>query len=271
LSSFYVNKHNKDGNGHNLECTDCVKRYVKDKKTMEEYFEKNQRRFRNDLWEWCENKAKSTLENDVDFNSLTQPEREKKFMERVINAYFGQQNQTQYYEFISNINNSNVEVEESPEIQEEESVKKKKDKKVYSEEWRGWYSPEDLKYLQEYYDENCETFNVVSRVHKDYLKKIAKASLAMDKAFEDKMNGVAGSDKAFKDNKEILDSLSTSAKFSEKTRNSNDVAGLGSLSEIVMKLEQTGFLQRKIKFEKDDIDKINEDLRWVLTSVGGEL
>ena len=112
---------------------------------------------------------------------------------------------------------------------------------------------------------------MVSRIHKDYAKKIAKASLNMDESFSQMMNGISGADKRYKEAKTVFDSLSISAKFSEKTRSNNDVAGLGSLSEIVAKLEQTGFLQNKITFEDDHIELINFDLRHVLASVTGDI
>jgi hypothetical protein len=35
-------------------------------------------------------------------------------------------------------------------------------------------------------------------------------------------------------------------------------------------MENTGFLQKAITFPKDEIDKIIDDYRWVITSVGEE-
>ena len=66
--------------------------------------------------------------------------------------------------------------------------------------------------------------------HRDYARKIAKASLQMDKTFDDMMNGVDGADKRYENATKAFDTLSKSAKFSESTRSVNDV-GASSFSK----------------------------------------
>ena len=277
ITSFYTHRLNKAWNLHDCICRDCVKKLVTSKETMQEYCKLSNRNFREDLWEWCVNKVDIIFEHDLDFNSLEEKDREKKRSKRIFSTYFSQMNQSQYYEITANVEkeqfveNNDTEIIEEDDNEDLELVVKGKEKKIWSETWQGSYSRANIKWLDAYYADTCNDFSVVSRIHQDYAKKIAKASLAMDIAYNDSMNNVAGADKKFEKSKTIFDTLSISAKFSEKTRGQNDVSGFGSLSEIVMQLENTGFLQKKITYSDDDIEKIGADLRWVLSSVSGDL
>lgn len=67
----------------------------------------------------------------------------------------------------------------------------------------------------------------------------------------------------------IFDNLSKSANFAACRRKAGDAAGLGSLGQIVAKIEQTGKLETmKVSFPPDDIDKILGDLMHVVAAVG---
>jgi hypothetical protein len=97
--------------------------------------------------------------------------------------------------------------------------------------------------------------------------KTAKTSLMVEKTYEAWISGT-GTEKVYRDAQSAFDTISQSAKFSEKTRSYTDNNGMGSLGEIIRRLEIDGFLQKKIEFEKDDVDSIIEDFRWILASIG---
>ena len=103
---------------------------------------------------------------------------------------------------------------------------------IYSEEWMGEYTQSDLDRLNNYYDSLNNDYKIVTVNHRDYARKIAKASLMMDKAYEDMLKGVPNAEKMYTNAKDIFDSLSKSAKFSEDKRSINDV-GISSFSKIV--------------------------------------
>jgi len=126
---------------------------------------------------------------------------------------------------------------------------------TYSEEWRGNYTNSDLKYLEDYYSALHNDFKIVTKNHKDYARKIAKASLAMDRAYDDMLAGVPGSDKRYKDLKDAFDQLSKSAQFSENTRGANDVT-LGCFGVLFEKVEQKKWIPQHTPLEKDDIDNL---------------
>ena len=128
---------------------------------------------------------------------------------------------------------------------------------IYSKEWRGTYTRADLEYLDNYYNELQKDFKIVTKNHKDYARKIAKASFAMDKAYDDMMGGVNGSDKRYKDLKDTFDSLSKSAQFAEDKRGQNDVS-LGCFGVTFDKVEQKQWIPQHTPLEKDDYDLLIE-------------
>lgn len=137
---------------------------------------------------------------------------------------------------------------------------------VYSKEWRGTYTRADLEYLDDYYRELQLDFKIVTKNHKDYAKKIAKASFAMDKAYDDMMNGVGGSDKRYKDLKDTFDSLSKSAQFAEDKRGQNDVS-LGGFGVTFDKVEQRKWIPQHTPIKKDDYDELIEYFSTINKSV----
>jgi hypothetical protein len=271
ISNFYVHRDFREGSGYDNWCRECAKKESKDINSLINYCKENNRKFQEELFNSVEISMKEKYKDDVDFNSLSEEKRESFLFEKILNQYFSRQSSTQWYSYVKNEDSPVKVKEENIEDDEIEVVRKGKERKVYSQDWQGTYTQSQIDWLDAYFKDTCNDFTVVTRNHFDYVRKIAKASLAMDEAFNDMMNKVSGADKQYKEAKAVFDTLSQSAKLSEKTRNANDVAGFGSLSEITLRLEQTGFLQKKITFEKDHIDKINDDLRWVLSSVGGDL
>lgn len=141
-----------------------------------------------------------------------------------------------------------------------------KEEMVYNEEWRGTYSTSDLKYLEEYYRDLQGDFKIVTRNHKDYARKIAKASLAMDRAYDDMVNGVQGSDTRYKNLKDTFDQLSKSAQFSEDKRGANDV-GLGCFGVVFDKVEKKMWIPQHTPLEKDDYDNLLESFATINKSL----
>ena len=137
---------------------------------------------------------------------------------------------------------------------------------IYSEFWMGDYSKRDIDLLDKYYAGLNRDYKIVTENHRDYAKKIAKASLMMDKAYEDMLKGVAGADKMYASAKDIFDSLSKSAKFSEDKRSINDV-GISSFSKITSIVENHNWIPQHVPKEKDMYDQMLEALSVINQSV----
>ncbi|MGM1044870.1 MAG: hypothetical protein ACQEXX_01850 [Bacillota bacterium] len=138
--------------------------------------------------------------------------------------------------------------------------------KLYSVKWMGEYTKADIDHLEEYYTGLDRDFKIVTTNHKDYAKKICKASLHMDKCFQEVLSGVKGADKRYKDAKEVFDTLSKSAQFSESQRGQNDVS-LGCFGVTFDQVEQKKWIPKHTNLDPDSYDKILEQFATIRESV----
>lgn len=138
--------------------------------------------------------------------------------------------------------------------------------KIYSTKWRGEYTQSDINDLDKYLLDLQRDFNIVRTNHIDYAKKIAKASLQMDKAFNDMMNNIPGADAKYKVAKETFDTLSKSAKFSESTRDTSDI-GASNFSKIASLVENHNWIPEHKPLEKDTIDEMIDYLSTITKSL----
>lgn len=157
---------------------------------------------------------------------------------------------------------------ELPKLNNDEAAKDFNDKenKSYNRKWMGEYSPSEIEYLEGYLSGLHKDFKIVTENHKDYAKKIAKASLHMDNCFRDVLEGISGADKKYKDAKDVFDTLSKSAQFSESQRGQNEV-GLGCFGRVFELVETKTFIPEHIPTEQDDIDKMLNDFSHILKSL----
>jgi hypothetical protein len=145
-------------------------------------------------------------------------------------------------------------------------VKPDNDQKYYNSKWMGEYTKSEIDYLESYYSGLDGDFKIVTTNHKDYAKKISKASLHMDKCFQDMLAGVSGADKKYKEARETFDTLSKSAQFSESQRGQNDVS-LGCFGRVFDMVETKTYIPEHIVTNPDDIDKMIEDFKHIFKSV----
>lgn len=137
---------------------------------------------------------------------------------------------------------------------------------VYSEKWRGKYTASDIKSLDAYYAGLERDYKIITENHRDYARKIAKASLRMDQTYDDMLNGVEGADKKYENATKAFDTLSKSAKFSESTRSVNDV-GISSFSKVAAMVEAHNWIPTHKPLEKDTIDEMIDYLSTITKSL----
>lgn len=154
-------------------------------------------------------------------------------------------------------NNGTCILQNNEEIQEE---------LIDSKIWCGKYTQSDIDYLDSYYNGLERDYKIITENHRDYARKIAKASLQMDKCFNDMMNGVDGADTKYKNAREAFDTLSKSAKFSESTRSVNDV-GISSFSKVAAMVESHNWIPEHKPIKKDEIDEMIDYLSTITKSL----
>lgn len=221
-------------------------------------------------------------------HSYIEEEDVKKYGDKILGLYFKnimlRQDKDKSYEdsekegFIHHNSNTSLSEKEKiiqkySDIQEQKNsttstpqTKKIEEELIYSEFWMGEYTQKDIDLLDKYYAGLNRDYKIVTENHRDYAKKIAKASLMMDKAYEDMLKGVTGADKMYSSAKDIFDSLSKSAKFSEDKRSINDV-GISSFSKITSIVENHNWIPQHVPKEKDMYDEMLEALSVINKSV----
>ncbi len=169
------------------------------------------------------------------------------------------------YGYVENIDENGV-----PKPEEKMIDDNRQEKRFYDRTWGGFFTQEEIDALEDIYSQYEEDFVLDNVNIKDYARKVAKASLNADIA-EDRMRRGKISASEYKEAQKIFDDLSKSSNFAACRRKPGDASGMGSLGEIIMRLEVAGFLQTKgVTFPEDDVDKIISDFRHTWEATGME-
>ena len=164
-----------------------------------------------------------------------------------------------YSDVIENKSNTQIATSTTAHINQTDS---NEEDLIYDDKWMGKYTQKDIDYLNKYYAGLERDYKIITENHRDYARKIAKASLQMDKAFDEMINGVDGADARYKNAREAFDTLSKSAKFSESTRSVNDV-GISSFSKVAAMVEAHNWIPEHKPLKKDTIDEMIDDLSTI--------
>lgn len=250
-ANFYKSYSSWHGDGLLPICKKCLKDYIKDKEdnlnVAKEIMRILDKPFKLDIWNQALKSKKETLGEYlriINLNSGTE-------------TYDDGDSNSKVFTERSNIENNANEYKDEFIVED----------KVYSKKWLGYYIPSEIDYLEEYLNGLDRDFRVVTMSHRDYAMKIAKASLHMDKCFQEMQDGINGADKKYREAKDIFDTLSKSAKFSESQRGITDV-GMGSISQIVEMVEsETWVYEHKNDLDKDMYDKLIDDFQHIYKSL----
>lgn len=204
--------------------------------------------------------------NDVFFSTYEKEKDSKKFLGLYLKNSVMQQWKRQGIIRYKDSIFETITINENKSFQNEMNLQSDYEEKKYSKQWVGEYTKADIEYLDKYLRGLHSDFKIITENHKDYAKKIAKASLHMDKCFQDMLQGVAGADKRYKDARETFDTLSKSAQFSEQTRGQNDVS-LGCFGVLFERVEQKKWIPQHTPLEKDDYDKMIEYFSTINKSI----
>lgn len=220
-------------------------------------------------------------------HSYIEEEDVKKYGDKVLGLYFKnimlRQDKDKSYEdsekegFIHHNSNTSLSekqkiIQKYSDIQEQKSsnpssqLKEEQEELIYDEKWMGKYTKKDIDYLNNYYTGLERDYKIITENHRDYARKIAKASLQMDKAFDEMINGLDGADARYKNAREAFDTLSKSAKFSESTRSVNDV-GISSFSKVAAMVEAHNWIPEHKPLKKDTIDEMIDYLSTITKSL----
>ena len=223
-------------------CTECAHDFCVDEATVREYCFHNNRKFKDKAWEAARKKAAYDLNsNKIWLNPLSTPEQKKKEEDLAqARAFLIIKNNAYAYEY-----EENLRVADSTNDAVIHEFTDEKSKPYYDKTWQGWFTHDQVEWMEERYEQYAEDFVLDNVNMQDYTRKVIKASLNADIA-EDKMRRGQGSPDEYQKAQKIFDDLSKSSNFAACRRKPGESTGMGSLGEIILKLETQGldFLQR---------------------------
>jgi hypothetical protein len=267
LTDFYTNRDWIDQAGRDTWCKSCVGK-CKTKDEMREYFWENHREFTEEIWKAAQKKAKLEASKNENFQKLQEDRRQIVLDTLTCQHVPSVMQGAQSYRYVDNSQDVNItsyeEAKEAGHIVETVDP----NVKTWSHEFNGDFKPKELEFLQEYYSGLENDFELNDTSLRDNAKKLAKASLLVDKVQNDYMAGRCDFS-VVKDAVAQFDLLMKTGNFAACKRKPGERGGLGSWAELTMKLETTGYpCVRKIEWPKDDVDRTIEEFRYIVESLG---
>lgn len=264
LTDFYGNRDWTEQLGKDAWCKDCAGK-CRTKDEMREYFWENNREWNDRLWEVSQKKAEQTLSLNKVYQTASDELRHS-ILEKATCPLLLKNMQIQY-KFVDHTGDINT--QSYQEAKENGHIIEEKDPNVkeYSEEFNGYFKPDELKYLHEYYTGLENDFDLSDTNLRDIAKKLAKASLQADRVQDKYMAGQAQLVDV-KDAMTLFDLLAKSGNFAACKRKPGEKSGLGSWAEIAFYCETNGHpMTRKIEWPKDDVDRTIDEFRYIVEAL----
>ena len=267
LGNYYSNRDWVEQLGKDVWCKDCVTKCAT-KDELREYYWENNREWNDKLWAGMQKKAELILNKNTTYQNAFE-DTKKGILDRLTCQKMIKSMQINYkFE-----DHSNDMIQSYQEAKQEGMVKEDKPEtpdpnvKTFSEFFNGYFKPEELKYLEDYYQQLENDFELSDVNLRDTAKKLAKQSLICDRV-QDKYAAGQATLADVRDAMTLFDLLSKSGNFSASKRKPGDKGGLGSWAEISFFLETNGHtMTRKIEWPKDDVDKTIDEFRYIVEAL----
>lgn len=133
--------------------------------------------------------------------------------------------------------------------------------------WGDGWSAKECLMMEDYYDKMKEDFNVVTAPHEDYLKKIVKTSLLMDRTM------IKGNYADYQKVAKIFNDLMKAAEFAQSTKkDKREDESLNAVGLLYSIAERDGFIPLYHNEEDFDIvDRTEKNLKeWMNQLIAGE-
>lgn len=267
LADFYPNKEWRSQSYRDAWCRDCASRYCFDRESLKNYCYENNRRWEDSFYDSALKKAQYTLANNAEFINPKTSRKKKEEIEgrAAARQFFSLMNMSNFYGYVENIGSNHF-----PTEQNGDQSSTATEKLEYNRKWRGHFTQEQIDALEEIYAQYEEDFVLDNVNIRDYAKKVAKASQNADIA-EDRMRRGEISSSDYKEAQNIFDNLSKSSNFAACKRKPGETSGLGSLGEIITRIEGTGKINTEgFQWPKDSVDMAVEEYRHTLVAAGLE-
>lgn len=271
LSDFYSNRDWTDQLGRDVWCKSCAGK-SKTKDDLRKYFWENNREWSERVWENAYKKAELAASKNAVFQKTTD-ERRASILDQLACQNVFRTMQVNY-KFVDNSKNVNVnsyeDAKEAGQIVDPSPKKADPNIKTYSPEFNGDFKPAELAFLETYYQGLDSDFELNDTSLRDNAKKLAKASLLVDKVQNDYMAGRCDFS-VVKDAVAQFDLLMKTGNFAACKRKPGDKTGMSTWAETTLYCETNGHpCVKKIQWEEDDVDKAIQHLDYIVASLRSE-
>jgi len=242
--------------GYEVYCKECKNSLVTDKQELIEYLEMNNMRFSEELWNESEEWIRHHMDLRLEGVEELPEDINEKVMKKIVNRYYSVKglngNKIGYHPDDKARDDENKKVFDniSPDDEiftNDGGIIQKRKRKVnvpveyidygLEKKWGKNYNQEEYEKLEGFYQDMKANFEIETAAHIDYLKKICKVSVQMDKALEENNIDV------FQKLSGIYDKLMHSAKFTAVQRSAADkTGGLNTFGEFIARIEKEGFI-----------------------------
>lgn len=270
LAEFHPHKDWQSQAYRDVWCKECATKYCFDKDSLRDYCYENNRKWNDSFYDSAMKKAQYFQATNAEYidPKVSAKKKEEIAGRSAARQFFSMMNMKGFYGFVENIGEDGVYVPQQEERDDASSPPPAKAE--YNRKWRGHFTQEQIDALEEIYDQYEEDFVLDNVNIRDYAKKVAKASLNADIA-EDRMRRGEISASDYKEAQKIFDDLSKSSNFAACKRKPGEATGLGSLGEIIARIELTGKLNTDgYHWPKDSVDMAIAEYRHSLTAAGVE-
>lgn len=271
INAFYPNKQWAEQSFHDAWCKTCAVHHCVNRDMLKEYCHYNNRMYMANAYDAAKKKAMYQLATHAEYLRAQGDEKKMSIIEEqtATRQYFSVMNLPNYYGYVNNIDDKDgifMPPKEDDAVATDNA--EIEDALIFSREWNGRFTQREIDYLDEYFQQLEDDFDLSSENMRDYGRKASKASLHADQTLDKVRRGEA-SISEWREAQAIFDTLSKSANFAACRRKPGEQAGLGALGLIIQKIEGMGILQStKVTFPTDDVDRIIEDFRHTIAAVG---
>jgi len=265
LSDYYANRDWEEQLGKDCWCKECVNRCVT-KDEIKEYFWENHRLWDERIWQIARQRAEQIASTNLTYQRASE-DRRVNILERLTAQGVPAAMGTMYQYFDPTKDGKTLSYREAKEQGHIEDIEDE-DVKTYSKMFNGKFKKHELEYLEDYYYGLESEFDLNDTNLRDIARKLAKASLNVDKAMDDYAAGRCDFS-VVKEATAQFDLLSKTGNFAACKRKAGDSVGMGSWAELTLMLETTGHpCTRKIEWEKDDVDRTLAEFRYTFEALG---
>lgn len=265
-SKFANNADWAENAGRDLWCKDCVAKLTT-RSDMMRYCWENHRAWSEDAWSAAIAKAREQLAGDKTY-LRSNGERRKVLEERfACQSFPAIISKKTYYKYFDPAGETFDHAMATGRFVQQSSESPHSTRASYSPQFNGNFSKEDLAYLEEFYN-NLGGDEIDDYIDREYIKKLAKASLAANKAQDDYNSGRGSID----DVNRTLDNFDKLAKSSNLTafqKKAKATAAKTSWSEWSKELINKEIYAPVIHWPKDDIDRTLEEFQHIVSAVQG--